>query len=85
MISFRSVSKADVRRWMWFGLFTLAAIQVYYVREMVAALIIFSFLFTFVGVTALILFLLHRTSQRTLAWAGKRCGPERDSKGDTAL
>ena len=58
---------------MWLGLITLAAFQVYYLREMVAALIIFSVLFTVVGATALMLILLDRASQRTLAWAGKKC------------
>jgi hypothetical protein len=61
---------------MWFGLITLAAIQFYYVQEMVAALIIFSVLFAFVAVMALILFLLDRASQLTLAWAWKNCGLE---------
>ena len=61
---------------MWFGLVTLAAIQFYYVQEMVAALIIFSVLFVFVALMALILFLLDRACQLTLAWAWKKWGRE---------
>ena len=76
MISFRSISKTGVRRWMWFGLIALAAIRLYYVQEMVAALIMFSVLFAFVAVMALILLLLDRASKRTLAWAGEKCGLE---------
>ena len=74
MISFRAVSKTDFYRWVWFGLITLVAIQIYYVREMVAALILFSVLFVCVGVTALTLFLLDRAGQHALAWAGKKYG-----------
>ena len=72
MTSFRPVSKADVRRWMWFGVITLAAIQLYYLQEMVAALMMFLVLLAFVAMTAFILFLLDRASQRTLAWAEPR-------------
>jgi len=61
---------------MWFGLITLAAIQFYYLQEMVAALIIFSVLFAFVAVMALILFLLDCACTLTLAWAWKKWGRE---------
>ena len=74
MISFRAVSKTDVRRWMCFGLVTLAAIRIYYVGEMFAMPIIFSVLFASVAALASILFVLDRASQRSLAWAGKKCG-----------
>jgi hypothetical protein len=74
MISFGSFSGTGMHRWPWPGLIALTAIQVYYVREMVAALIIFSVLFCGVGVTALTLFLMDRASQLTLAWTGRKCG-----------
>ena len=72
MISFESLSKADVSKWLSFGLIALAAIQIYYVREMVAALILFAVLFCVAGATTLTLFLLDRAGQRTLAWASKK-------------
>lgn len=76
MVSFRLVPRTELYRWMWFGLITLAAFQVYYVREMVAALVILSVLFTFVGATGLMVILLDLASQRTFAWAGKKYGVE---------
>jgi hypothetical protein len=72
VISFKSVSEKRARKWMWFGLAALAAIQLYYVQEMIAALILFSILFALVAGVALVLFLLDRASQRTLAWAEPR-------------
>ena len=76
LVSSRSVSRTQLYRWMWLGPITLAAFQVYYVREVGAALVIFSVLFTSVGATALMLILLDRAGQRTLAWAGRKCGLE---------
>jgi hypothetical protein len=58
------------------GLITIGATQVYYVREMLAALIIFSVLFALAAAIVLslclILFLLDRASQLALRWIEAR-------------
>jgi uncharacterized membrane protein YraQ (UPF0718 family) len=72
VISLKSVSNSKVRKWILLGFAALAAIRLYYVREMIAALAIFSVLFALAAGAALMLFLLDRASQRTLAWAELR-------------
>ena len=69
MISFRSVGGKRIQKWVWIGLAALAAIQLYYVREILAALLLFSVLFIFVSGVVLVLFLLDRGIYRTLVWA----------------
>jgi hypothetical protein len=68
----QSVSQKRVRSWILPVFLTVGAMRVYYLREMMAALIIFSALFAFVTGVVLILFLLDRAGQRTLTWAEAR-------------
>jgi len=49
---------------------SLAALRIYYVREMVAALAMFSAVFVSVALTALAIFLLDQFGQHAVAWAG---------------
>ena len=56
-------------KWVWITLVLLPAIRLYYIQEMIAALLIFSVLFAVVATVALIIFLLDRASDRTVAWA----------------
>jgi hypothetical protein len=58
-----------IPKWVWIGLAALVAIQVYYVREMLAALIIFAVLFGFGATIAFVLFLFDQASQKTVEWA----------------
>ena len=60
---------AITRKWLWFGLAAAFALRFYYVREMIAALIIFSVLFAAAAVLALVVFLLDRASQQIVIWA----------------
>jgi len=60
---------SNARKWLWIGIAAFAALQLYFVQEMIAALLIFSALFAVVAGVALILFLLDVASQRTLTWA----------------
>jgi hypothetical protein len=77
VISFRQLphklSATNRKKWIWIGLAAVPAIRLYYVQEMIAALIIFSALFSvlFVGAATavLIIFLLDRASQLITAWA----------------
>lgn len=57
------------RKWLWIGLAAFAALQVYLVRELVAALVLFSVIFAVVAVAALIIYLFDRAGQRTIEWA----------------
>jgi hypothetical protein len=68
----RSVSEKKARKWMWLGLALPVALQLYYVQEMIAAFVIFCVLFSLVAGAVLLLFLVDRASERTLAWAGFR-------------
>jgi hypothetical protein len=70
--SLRSAINNKAARWTCFGLAALAVIRLYYVQEMIAALIIFSVLFALVAAVVLFLFFLDRVSQRTVAWAETR-------------
>ena len=63
-----------------FGL--LSSGQAFYVREMIAALIMFSILFALVAVAALIVFVLDRAGQGALGWAEKKCGLEKRASLD---
>ena len=65
-----------------FGL--LSSGQVYYVREMIAALSMFSVLSALVAIVAVIVFILGRAGQGALAWAEKKCGLEKCTSVDEA-
>jgi hypothetical protein len=73
VISFRQLphklSATNRKKWIWIGLAAVPAIHLYYVQEMIAALIIFSVLFVGAATAVLIIFLLDRASQLITAWA----------------
>jgi hypothetical protein len=75
-MSLQSHFSLEVRIWILAALITIGATRVYYVREMLAALIIFSALFASVVAIVLILFLiwllLDRASQLALGWIEAR-------------
>ena len=54
------------------GLVALVALQLYFVQEMIAAFVIFCVLFALAAGAGLLLFVLDRASERTLAWAEVR-------------
>jgi ABC-type nickel/cobalt efflux system permease component RcnA len=55
--------------WWLGGLGGLVALKFYYVREMIAALVIFSALFAIGAAIVLVIFTLDYITQRTFAWA----------------
>jgi hypothetical protein len=59
----------EVRKWLWLGLAAFIAIQIYYVREMLAALVIFAAVFAFGAGVVFVLFVFDQASQRTVEWA----------------
>lgn len=62
-------SDKKIPKWLWIGLVALVAIQIYYVREMLAALFIFAVVFGIGAVIAFVLMLLDQASQKTVEWA----------------
>ena len=56
-------------KWIWIGLVAAVALRFYYVREMIAALVIFSVLFAAGAIVALAVFLVDRLSQQIVIWA----------------
>jgi hypothetical protein len=75
-MSYELISQWKVRVGIAVGLIPIAPTRVYYVREMLAALIIFSALSALVAAIGLTLFLiwflLDRTRQLELGWIEKR-------------
>jgi uncharacterized membrane protein len=57
------------RKWLWIGLAAFAALQIYLVQELIAAMVLFSILFVVVAVAALVIYLFDRAGQRTMEWA----------------
>ena len=68
MIALKSLNKDKARKWMWISLTALALVQLNFVQELLAAMIIFTAVFSVFAVIAVLLFLLDRASQRTVAW-----------------
>ena len=69
MISLKQLLAAITRtKWMWIGLAAVLALRFYYVREMIAALIIFSVLFAAGAIVVLAVFLVDRLSRQIVIW-----------------
>jgi cytosine/uracil/thiamine/allantoin permease len=65
-------SEKKARKWMWLGLLTFVALQIYFVQEMLAALILFTGVFVVFALGALVLYLVDRAGQWGLGWAGHK-------------
>jgi hypothetical protein len=59
-------SEEKARRWMWGFLIALAAMQTYFVQEMLAALFLFTLAFAVFAVIAFAFYLANRASQASL-------------------
>jgi hypothetical protein len=64
-----TVTNRKNRKWIWLGLAALLALQIYYVQEMIAALILFAVLFAITLLVVALLFGLDLAGQRAAAWA----------------
>jgi hypothetical protein len=51
-------SERKARKWLWVGLAAFVALQIYFVQEMVVALVLFTGLFVLCALFALVLYLL---------------------------
>ena len=68
MLSPWSVPEKKVRKWMWIALATVAALQFYYVQEMVAAFVVLGVVFALISGAGLLVLLVDRASERGLDW-----------------
>jgi hypothetical protein len=57
------------RKWLWIGLGVFAALQIYFVRELLAALMLFTGLFIVCAIIALIVYLVDLASRWGLSMA----------------
>jgi hypothetical protein len=62
-------SEQKARKWMWIGLAAFVALQIYFVRELLAALILFTGVFILCALVALIFYLVDRASRWGLGLA----------------
>ncbi len=63
------MSKERARKLVWGLLAGVVALQIYFVRELLAALLLFSVVFTTGIVLAVLFFLVETAGERSLAWA----------------
>ena len=63
-------SEQKARKWLWIAIAAFVALQIYFVRELLAALMLFTGAFIICAVVALFLYLIDRASQWGLIAAG---------------
>lgn len=68
-------SENKARKWMWLGLVAFVALQIYFVQEMLVALMLFTGVFVIFAIAALVLYLVDRAGQWGLGWAGEHARP----------
>ncbi len=68
MIPGKMVGNDRARKWMWGILAAILAVQVYYVREILAALFLFALVFAVIAGVALVLYLVERAGEFSFAW-----------------
>ena len=68
-------SEKKAWKWMSVGLLAFVALQIYFVREMLVALMLFTGVFAILATVALALYLIDRAGQWSLEWAGQHSRP----------
>ena len=68
----KAFSEKRARKWLWIGLGAMVALQIYFVQEMLAVLILFTGIFIVGAIVALVLYLTDRAGQWGLGWAGNQ-------------
>ena len=66
------VNQDQARKWMWSFLAALVALQIYFVRELLAALLLFTLGFGALAGVALVIYLVEQARQVSMAWAEPR-------------
>ena len=64
--------QARTKKWLWIGLGVFAALQIYFVRELLVALMLFTGLFILCAIIGLALYLIDRASRWGLDVAGNQ-------------
>ena len=75
MTARQMISDKKVRKWMWMGLLAFVALQLYFVQEMLVALMLFTGVFAILATVALALYLIDRAGLWSLEWAGQHSRP----------
>jgi hypothetical protein len=65
-------SERKARKWLWIALGALVALQVYFVQEMVVALMLFTGIFVVCAIIALVLYLVDQASRWGIGLAGNQ-------------
>lgn len=65
-------SEQKARKWLWIVLGAFVALQIYFVQEMLVALLLFTGIFVVCAMVALVLYLLDRGSRWGLGVAGQQ-------------
>ncbi len=71
----QAFSEKKARKWMWIGLAVIVALQIYYIQEMLAALLLFTCAFLIAAILALVFYLVDSAGEWSLVWAGKHSRP----------
>jgi hypothetical protein len=66
----RAVSEQKARKWLWIALGAFVALQIYFVQELLAALLLFTGIFIVCAIVALVLYLVDRGSRWGFGFAG---------------
>ena len=59
------------RKWLWIGLGAFVALQIYFVQQLLVALMLFTGAFVLCALAALVMYLIDRAGQWGLGWAGE--------------
>jgi uncharacterized membrane protein YgcG len=65
-------SEQKARKWLWIVLGAFVALQIYFVQEMLVALLLFTGIFVVCAMVALVLYLVDRGSRWGLGVAGQQ-------------
>jgi hypothetical protein len=68
-------SEKKAPKLMGVALLAFVSMQIYFVQEMLAALVLFTAVFIFFGIIVLVLYLVDRVGQWGLGWAGDHARP----------
>lgn len=66
MFSPWSIPEKKARKWLWIALAAMAAFQIYYVQEMLAAFVVLGAVFALVSGAGFLVLLIDRASERGL-------------------
>lgn len=69
MFSPWSIPEKKARKWMWIGLAVIAAFQIYYVQEMLAAFVVLGAVFALISGAGFLVLAIDRASERGFSGA----------------